>query len=494
MNKVFSRWPSRAPPLSPDATGKDEVGLPRWMVASPQSIRTDRRRSGGTYRLAILAGTGSTLAACLLIGTASGPHRWLAFIAALCSGIGLAAAVHMNRSLARCEDRFEAIFERAGISMWLEDWSAAAAAVASLLQSGVHDMEAHFATRPDELRALCGTVMITDVNSFTVEEAAVGSKDVFLGSLDKLLPETDQTFVQWLVAIARGDRYFRSEAHISTPDGTEVDTLFTAALPGDIAGFSTILVTSLDITNYKREQTKLLGADAEIARASRASTVGALSASIAHEVNSPLAAVVANAQAALRWLQRPVPDVSEALDAVSAIIADATRAKDVVARTRSFVSNAAKTLAPLDLVAAAREANMLVERDLRRSGATVSLLAEPDLPRASGDMVQIQQVFTNLLLNAAQAMAGKDCGKEITVSFKSDGQNIRVEVADEGPGISAKQLEHVFDPFYTTREGGIGMGLAICRNCIDGQGGNIWATSKPNGGATFNFTLPVHND
>ncbi|MDD1453285.1 ATP-binding protein [Sphingomonas sp. H160509] len=179
---------------------------------------------------------------------------------------------------------------------------------------------------------------------------------------------------------------------------------------------------------------------------------------------------------------------------MSAIIADATRAKDVVARTRSFVSNAPKTFAPLDLVVAAREANMLVERDLRSSGATVSLLAESDLPLACGDMVQIQQVFTNLLLNAAQAMAGKDCAKEITVSFRSDGQNIRVDVIDEGPGISATQLERVFDPFYTTRDGGIGMGLAICRNCIDAQGGNIWATSNHSGGATFHFTLPIHND
>jgi signal transduction histidine kinase len=169
------------------------------------------------------------------------------------------------------------------------------------------------------------------------------------------------------------------------------------------------------------------------------------------------------------------------------------RAKDVVARTRAFVTNAPISMAPFDVVAAAREANLLVERELRNCGAAVHLQAEPGLPAVKGDVIQIQQVFTNLLLNAAQAMAGKAGAKEITVSFKVNGHGIRLEIADTGPGIDRKQLERVFDPFYTTKPDGIGMGLAICRNCIDAQGGNIWATSVPNHGATIHFTLPVHD-
>jgi signal transduction histidine kinase len=124
----------------------------------------------------------------------------------------------------------------------------------------------------------------------------------------------------------------------------------------------------------------------------------------------------------------------------------------------------------------------------------VNLQAELELPAVKGDVIQIQQVFTNLLLNAAQAMAGQAGAKVITLSFKADGQSIQVEIADTGPGIDRKQLERVFDPFYTTRPDGIGMGLAICRNCIDAQAGNIWATSGPNHGATIHFTLPMHDD
>ncbi|MEP7239485.1 MAG: ATP-binding protein, partial [Devosia sp.] len=152
------------------------------------------------------------------------------------------------------------------------------------------------------------------------------------------------------------------------------------------------------------------------------------------------------------------------------------------------------SIAPFDIVAAARDANLLVERDLRGLGATVYLKAQPGLSMVEGDVIQIQQVFTNLMLNAAQAMAKQSTPKDITVSFKDVGGGISVEVADTGPGIDPLQFEQVFDPFYTTRSDGMGMGLAICRNCIDAHGGNIWATRSAEGGAVIHFTLPIHDD
>jgi C4-dicarboxylate-specific signal transduction histidine kinase len=296
------------------------------------------------------------------------------------------------------------------------------------------------------------------------------------------------------VAFARGDRFFRSEAHITMPDGSVLDTLFAAALPADLEGFSDIIVTSLDITGYKGEQSKLRAADSAIALASRISTVGALSASIAHEVNSPLAAVLANAQAALRWLHRPTPNVVDAAEAISAVVAEATRAKDVVARTRAFVGNAPVCAVPFDITSAARDAILLVERDLRALDAAVHVQAGRDLPAAIGDVIQVQQVFINLLLNAAQAMAGQDTPKEITVSLNRDADRIRVEIADTGPGIAEQHLERVFDPFYTSKADGMGIGLAICRNSIDSQGGSIWATAGSDVGAVIQFTLPVKDD
>jgi signal transduction histidine kinase len=493
MEKVFSRWPSQAQwAPQPESSGPEET-LPGWMLTVSSRPWPERVRPAQTALAVVLVPAALVLGACLLSESTAVAKSLAAIAAGFAIIIAFAQAMKLQHSLTDSNAYYSAVFERAGISMWLEDWSAAADAVSTLRQRGVNDMEAYFATRPDELRALCGKVMIKDVNAFTLEEARVTNKELIIGPLDRLLPHTDQTFVQWLVAFAQGHRFFRSEAHITRPDGSVSDTLFTAAMPTDKAGFARIIATSLDITEYKSEQAKLLAADANIARAARISTVGALGASIAHEVNSPLAAVIANAQAALRWLQRGTPDVGEAIEAVAAIVAEATRAKDVVVRTRAFFSNSAIPAAPFDVVAAAREANLLVERELRHCGAGVHIHAEQDLPAVHGDLVQVQQVFTNLLLNAAQAMIGRLSTREITISFKRDGNTVRVDVADSGPGIDPLNLERIFDPFYTTKTDGMGMGMAICRNCIDAQGGNIWASSGPNKGATIHFTLPIHN-
>lgn len=496
MEKVFTRWPSQTGHQARrEADGQSE-GLPSWMVGGPPNPWPGRLRSLLEAMLIAALPAMLALAAGMRLASEDTAGPVPSILVALAVASTAAAAiqvVRLRRSASRCGARYEAIFERAGISMWLEDWSAAAEAVADLRREGITDIEAHFATRSDELRALCARIMIKDVSAFALEEAGVSDKNAVLGPLDRLLPPTDQTFVQWLVAFARGDRYFRSEAHICRPDGSVSDTLFTAPLPATRAGFADIIATSLDITGYKREQAKLLAADAEIARVARAATVGALGASIAHEVNSPLAAVIANAQAALRWLKRAKPDIEEATEAVEAIVAEASRARDVVSRTRAFFSNTVIPSAPFDIVAVARESNLLVERELRSCGTAVQLNAEPDLPMVVGDVVQAQQVLTNLLLNAAQAMAGQSTPRGITVSFHRQGGHVRIEVADTGPGIEQPKLERVFDPLYTTKADGMGMGLAICRNCVDAHGGAIWASNGPSGGAVFQFTLPVHD-
>lgn len=492
MNTVFSRWPShaRSPDLT-EAAGRET--FPSWMLQPTRRSSLTALRSGLECALAVLSIVCLTFAAGVAFERESMAASALVVTAALSALASLAYVVELKRSLRQSEIQRELVFERAGISMWREDWTAAAREVAALRRRGITDVEAYYANRPEELRALCSKVMIRDVNAFTVEEAGAPAKAAFVGPLDQLLPHTDQTFVQWLVAFARGDRYFRSEAHITMPDGSVLDTLFAAALPRDMDGFANIIVTSLDITEYKREQVRLRAADAEIARASRISTVGALSASIAHEVNSPLAAVLANAQAALRCLQRPVPNVGVASEAISAVVAEATRAKDVVARTRAFVGNGSGSVAAFDIVVAAREASLLIEQELRSLDIALHLQAESRLPPVVGDVIQIQQVFTNLLLNAAQAMAGQSTSKEITISVHSEGDRIRVDVADSGPGIKAEDLERVFNSFYTTKANGMGIGLAICRNAVDAQGGSIWATNGANGGAVMHFILPARH-
>lgn len=494
MKQVFSRWPSLAADAGSVQVNEAGVELPAWMLARPQNPWLQRLRRMRLAVVLVLLPSASAFAAGMLIGQGQGHAAWVQIGASIAIVIvSFLMAFALSGALADAKARERAIFDRAGISMWLEDWTAAGREVAALRRSGVADLEAHYAERPAELRALRSKVMIKDVNAFAVEETGAHGKDECIGSLDLLLPDTDQTFVQWLVAFGRGDRYFRSEAHLTKADGAQLDTLFTAALPDDLEGFANIITTSMDITAYKQQQAQLGAIDSDVARASRTSTVGAFSASIAHEVNSPLAAVLANAQAALRWLRRAEPEVQEATEAVAAIVADATRARDVIARTRSFLSNAPTSLQQLDIVAAAREANLLVEGALREAGCAVHINAHHGLPFVEGDLVQIQQVFTNLLLNAAQAMASQPGPRDITISISRCNAGVCVAVSDTGPGIAPERLERIFDPFQTTKPRGMGMGLAICRNCIEAQGGRIWASSVRGAGATFHFTVPIRH-
>lgn len=491
MDQVFSRWPSLAPTNGSDdrASLRD---LPRWMLASPPRRWPGLGRDLATAGLVVAApAILAVLAGWDVIARADATAPVAGLVACGAMILACAQVLSLRRRLEASEDRFSAIFERAGISMWREDWTAAGEAVAALRRAGVTDIEGYYATRPEELRALCAKVVVKDVNTFTLEETGAADKSAYLGPLDRLLPPTDQTFVQWLVAFGRGDRYFRSEAHITRANGEQSDTLFTAMLPRDLAGFSEILVTSLDITAFKTAQARLAAAEAELAHTSRIAAIGALGASIAHEVNTPLAAVVANAQAALRWLGRPDPDVREAMAALSDVVSEATRARDVVVRTRAIIGKAPFDLAEIDLVGVAREANLFVEREVRAHGATVHLAAESDIPKVTGDVVQIQQVFVNLLVNAAQAMDRSAGRRDITVAIRRREDAVCVTVSDTGPGIAADERLSVFEPFRSSKPGGMGLGLAICRNCIDVHGGDIWVEDAPSGGAAFSFTLPA---
>nr|WP_277819371.1 ATP-binding protein [Pseudoroseomonas vastitatis] len=270
--------------------------------------------------------------------------------------------------------------------------------------------------------------------------------------------------------------------------------MFTATLPRDLAGFSDIIVTSVDITTYKQAQARLTAAETDAAKTSRISAANALSASIAHEVNSPLAAILANAQAAQRLLRLSPPDITEARAALQDVVSQASRAKEVVARTTSYFSNTSGSLAPVDLVEVARNANLLVETELRSHGAVVHLAAAGELPPVIADIVQIQQVLVNLMLNAAQAMAGRPGKRDITINLLAQASWVTVDVTDTGPGVPLEQRGRIFEPFQSSKPGGMGMGLAICRNCLDAHGGDIWVDEAPGGGAAFHFTLPIAHE
>jgi signal transduction histidine kinase len=224
--------------------------------------------------------------------------------------------------------------------------------------------------------------------------------------------------------------------------------------------------------------------------------MGQLTASIAHEVNQPLAAVIANAEACLRWLDRETPDLGAARRSVEWVIDDSNRANEVIRRVRSLAKKTDLEKAPLDINDVVREVMALVQRELTSHQASLRMDLAPALPMILGDRIQLQQVIINLVMNGAEAMQSViDRPRELVIrSAQHETQKVLVSVTDCGVGISAEDADRLFNPFFTTKSSGMGMGLSICRSIIEAHGGRLWVTANVPHGATFQFTLPVNAD
>jgi signal transduction histidine kinase len=254
----------------------------------------------------------------------------------------------------------------------------------------------------------------------------------------------------------------------------------------------TAFVISRLVIRARRREQNLLQTQEDLARVSRVTAMGELVASIAHEVNQPLAAIVTNANASLRWLAAEPPNLDEARAATVRIISDGNRASDVVARIRGLLARKETQKEPLHVDDVIGDVVALAEGEARRKGTTVQLDLSTAPAVVLADRVQLQQVILNLILNGMESMNGVSGSRTLTIrSRPHEGNGVFVAVQDSGVGISEEQLPHIFDAFYTTKSGGLGMGLAIGRSIIEAHGGRIWATSEPSRGSTFQFTLPA---
>jgi C4-dicarboxylate-specific signal transduction histidine kinase len=251
--------------------------------------------------------------------------------------------------------------------------------------------------------------------------------------------------------------------------------------------------TVMDLTERKRADEALRNAQAELARTARLTTMGELAASIAHEINQPLGAIVTNANACLRWLNRGEPDLDEARDAISRIAKDGMRAGDVIRGLRALAKKSGPELAKLDIDDAIQEVLVLTDTERQRHGVELRTdLLAGDRP-VFGDRIQLQQVMLNLIMNGIEAMSTvTDRPKILSISSESDeAGSVLVAVQDAGTGLDQASADRIFDPFFTTKPGGMGMGLSICRSIIEAHGGRFWASSRAPHGTVFRFTVPV---
>ncbi len=231
---------------------------------------------------------------------------------------------------------------------------------------------------------------------------------------------------------------------------------------------------------------------AEVAKATRLTTMGVLAASIAHEVNQPLSGVVTNGQAADRWLRASPPDVAEARAALSRIVRDGNRAAEIIRSIRNILDPVGDEPKPLSVNKVIERLVPLVENELAAQSIGLTLDLAPDLPKIVGDAVQLQQLVLNLVLNAIDAMRGEHAAdRRLIVRTRPGEGGVVVSIEDRGSGLPDIDHDRLFEPFYTTKAEGMGVGLAICRTVVESHGGRIWAESPASGGARFAFTLPA---
>ena len=321
-----------------------------------------------------------------------------------------------------------------------------------------------------------------------------------LSAWEKQLPRTYQEDrAKWQAAVDRAIRDksdYDVEVRILLPDGT-VKYVHNVGHPvlnasGDVVQF---VGSSMDISDSRRAEEALRQAQADLAYVSRVTTMGELTASLAHEVNQPITAASTNANTCLRWLASDTPNIEEARAAAVRIVKDAKRAAEIISRIRLLFKKGTPRREPVDVNEVIREMIVLLHSEAMRNSISVRTELAADLPQVMADRVQLQQVLMNLMINSIEALKEVDGTRQLAIkSQRAENERLLLSVSDTGVGLPPQETEQIFNAFFTTKPHGTGMGLRISRSIVESHGGRLWATDNSPRGASFCFTLPTKTE
>ena len=392
------------------------------------------------------------------------------------------------------EHRYRDLFHFVPVALFQLDRTELAGVFERLHATGVTDLLRYFDEHPDFFRYATDSIRIVEVNRRAIDLFGAGDATPLLGPATRLWTEAHDAIKRSMQARFRGADTYQEEIKIRTFDDRIVDALYIADFPEAFQNHALGLASLVDMSERTQAQESIARLQREFTHAARVSMLGELTASIAHEVNQPLGAILTNGEATLRWLDRPDPDLGELRALATRAIADARRAADIIRRIRAMAIRAEPERVKVALNDVVGDVLMFLRWEMQRHGVSVTLDLGPALPAVMADRVQLQQVLANLCINAVQAMALSERPmRRLSVrTFLADGNTIGADVEDTGPGIPLSHLERLFQSFSSSKQGGMGIGLAICRSIIEGHGGTIAGANLGGaGGARFRFTLPV---
>lgn len=396
-----------------------------------------------------------------------------------------------HAELQRSELRYRHLFSRMPIALRQLDATQLVHHFKALRQKGVTDLGKYFDENPAFLTTCMEALKFHEANEHANRlfggHSSMGQKP----SLVRTWQARPDTFRRAMESNFRGEPSFEEETQMVTWDGRLIDVLFITARVGPIDDFEISLVGTIDISERIRAQNTLRKLQAEFAHAARVSILGELTASIAHEINQPLAAISTHGSAGLRWLNRPAPDLAEVQLSIQGMVASAARASDIVARVRTMAAGKLTERSRLCLDDVIAEALVFLRHESQSRGVSIAHHKDPSAVAVFGDRVQLQQVVVNLAMNAMQAMEDAQCAnRTITIRTTQSPGMVHCSLVDSGPGIKPEHLDRLFESFFTTKKDGMGMGLPICKSILEAHGGKITAANDDGReGARFSFSL-----
>jgi two-component system, LuxR family, sensor kinase FixL len=384
------------------------------------------------------------------------------------------------------------LFSTAPIPILLEDWSQVYVAVLELQRSGIPDIDRYFDERPEAVQELRRLHRFVDVNDAAVRLFEADSREHFLATARQLLPADRTSNSSVYRAMYKRETTCQGERTLVTFSGRKVPIIWRCSLPGDLDGYRRLFFYAFDVTEQKENANRLEALRAEMARSSRVSLFGELAASILHEISQPLSGVKTSSAAAQRWLERETPQIPEAVKAIRDASRWAGDATQICRKIRGFLGKVPVRPMQFDAVEVVDAALFLIAPEASSKGIPVETHVDAGL-KVFADPLQIQQVLANLLLNGIHAIDSVPTNpRQLSITVRADGADTtEFAVHDTGCGVDSEAIGSLFQPFFTTKADGMGMGLAIVRSIVEGHGGRIWAESEPGQGTWFRFTLPA---